>query len=564
MMSSLPNYWGGRQLFAFSGYDGATSWAHPFVGSVTDEVLVVDFHQSPAVRLRITAADGTALRAEPEYVVNDAAHVRLVGEGLSSEARFAFADHWALVGEVGPGLRVELVDQPDEVSAGSGHWALRRDCAGRRFALALDPDSPEQARARAAAGLTCDVGAVAAARLGFVRGLAERGVPEGIDTRCYLKAATILKVNTYSPEGRIARRWTTPDRWPHRHMWLWDSAFHALGWVWLDPDMAWDALLAMTDSAYPDGRLAITVMPDQDYPREISQPPILAWAAWDMHRVAPNPERLGEAYAPLTGYVNWFQQARDRNGNGLLEWWKDEDDTLCHCGESGWDNSPRFDERGLDDHIDLSCMIVRELQCLAEIADVLGKPEDAAQWREREAKLRAAINAHMWDETTGFYYDLRPDGSRYALKTAAGFLPLWAGVASAAQAERLRQHFNDPAEFASALPVPTVAMNEPTYSDDMWRGPTWLNVNYFIFQGLRRYGFAAEAAHLRAASLREVERWQAHDGSIHEFYDTEARRHPYALHRKGGVGTAGGYGMGTIADYNFTTAMYLTLAHEEA
>ena len=30
-----------------------------------------------------------------------------------------------------------------------------------------------------------------------------------------------------SPEGRLGHRWTTPDRWPHRNIWLWDSAFHA-------------------------------------------------------------------------------------------------------------------------------------------------------------------------------------------------------------------------------------------------------------------------------------------------------------------------------------------------
>ncbi len=33
----LPNRWGGGQLFAFSGIDGETDWAHPLTDSTLDE-----------------------------------------------------------------------------------------------------------------------------------------------------------------------------------------------------------------------------------------------------------------------------------------------------------------------------------------------------------------------------------------------------------------------------------------------------------------------------------------------------------------------------------------------
>ena len=49
------------------------------------------------------------------------------------------------------------------------------------------------------------------------------------------KALSLMKTQVYTPEGRIQHRFTTPDRWPHHGMWLWDSVFHAIGWRHLDP-----------------------------------------------------------------------------------------------------------------------------------------------------------------------------------------------------------------------------------------------------------------------------------------------------------------------------------------
>ena len=53
-------------------------------------------------------------------------------------------------------------------------------------------------------------------------------------------------------------------------------------------------------------------------------------------------------------------------------------------------------------------------------------------------------------------------------------------------------HLNDPKKFASAVPMPTVAMDYvteacPSSSTNMWRRPTWTNTNLFTIWGLRRY-----------------------------------------------------------------------------
>jgi putative isomerase len=207
-------------------------------------------------------------------------------------------------------------------------------------------------------------------------------------------------------------------------------------------------------------------------------------------------------------------------------------------------------------------MMVNEMQTLVRIALISDRFDEAAQWQEQAEALAALINERMWDEATGFYYDLRADGTRLPLKTVVGFLPLWAGIASEEQAGRLMEHLLDPREFACELPVPTVALDEPSFSDDMWRGPTWINTNFLVIRGLRRHGLDDEADDLRARTLREIQRWYEQTGAIYEYYDNFAQTEPGLLHRKGGVGEKGGYGVGTIRDYGWSAALYVALARE--
>jgi len=552
-MDATPDIWGGGQLFAFSGLEGETSWEHPLVGSLLPDRVGLDFHQSPPVVLEI--APDVPGEIAPEFVLNDAFSLQ-VG---AVPVLVACADRFTIIGRMGDGLSVRLRDAADEIETKGGHFALMRD--GGQWALAFDPASAAGARDRAAAALALDVEAVAAERRAFIESVDASGLVPPADARTYRKAASVLKVNVMSPEGSIGRRWTTPDRWPHRHMWLWDSAFHSLGWLHLDTQMAEDTLEAMVEAAYPDGMIPLCSAPTP-HPYNTSQPPLLAWAVWEVHQATGDVDFPVRLYEGLAGYIRWFQQHRDRNGNGLYEWWKDEENTLCHCGESGLDNSPRFDERGIDDHVDLNCMMVREMEVLARIAAMAGRGNEAEQWQEQAATLAGLINERMWDEGTGFYYDLRADGALLPLKTVVGFLPLWAGVASEEHAARLREHLLDPREFACPFPVPTVALDEQSFSDDMWRGPTWINTNFLIIQGLRRYGFAAEADDLRARTLGEIQRWYEATGAIYEYYDNFAQTEPGLLHRKGGVGSAGGYGVGTIRDYGWSAALYVALARE--
>ena len=99
----------------------------------------------------------------------------------------------------------------------------------------------------------------------------------------------------------------------------------------------------------------------------------------------------------------------------------------------------------------------------------------------------------MWDPARHFYFDLTIEGKREPVKTVAGFWPLLAEVASAAQAEGLVKELENPATFKRWHRVPTLAADQASYdpAGGYWRGAVWAPTTTMVIRGLERYGHAA-------------------------------------------------------------------------
>ena len=107
--------------------------------------------------------------------------------------------------------------------------------------------------------------------------------------RLAAKMYSIMRVNTLSPEGsERANHWSTPDRTPHRAMWLWDSCFHAIGRAVADPGMAWQFVASMLDAQAADGHVPGGLSPWAGAPANgNTNPPLLALATWYRVRHGP-------------------------------------------------------------------------------------------------------------------------------------------------------------------------------------------------------------------------------------------------------------------------------------
>ena len=100
--------------------------------------------------------------------------------------------------------------------------------------------------------------------------------------KLYYKCLSVNKENVYSAEGEIPCRWTTPDRIPHRFMWLWDSAFHAMAFAEYNVEMAKDCIRSVLSMQEEDGFIA-NMMGIYGGFSNVLQPQVLAWATWKIY-----------------------------------------------------------------------------------------------------------------------------------------------------------------------------------------------------------------------------------------------------------------------------------------
>lgn len=125
---------------------------------------------------------------------------------------------------------------------------------------------------------------------------------------------------------------------------------------------------------------------------------------------------------------------------------------------------------------------------------------------DKMKKTEAALE-QLWDPYSGQYYS-RDFITHRLLKvpSIATLLPLYAGTISKDRAKELVKMLESDQLFGPAFPVPSVPVNSEWFkSKGYWQGPTWINTNWLIIDGLKRYGFKEHAAALTESSLELVD-----------------------------------------------------------
>ena len=266
---------------------------------------------------------------------------------------------------------------------------------------------------------------------------------------------------------------------------------------------------------------------------DVTQPQVLSWGVWEVYNETGDIEFLKENVSALEGYLTWDINNRDNNGNGLLEWFTEPEYTESKCGESGIDNSPKFEFDEEMDSVDFSSFLAHDADYLAKIYNELGDEKNAEKWQSVSDGIKQKINQLLWCEEDGVYYDRLLSGKFTKVLTPTSFLPLFAGVPTKEQAQKMVKTLTDENLLWTTVPLATVSKKHPMYSTDMWRGGVWLNFNYFVIKGLMNYGFSDLAEELKNKTLETIYKWYKKTGAIFEFYDPEDKVYPYQCERKG-------------------------------
>lgn len=337
-------------------------------------------------------------------------------------------------------------------------------------------------------------------------------------------------------------QFTVPSPVSYPYQWLWDSCFHAIILSHLSIEDAKKELLSLVSKQFENGMIPHMIYwknvgkPKPDWGKEgtssITQPPMIAFAALKIFKKDNDIGFLKKIYPYLYHYYNYLLTDRDPRKNHLIG--------IINPDESGEDNSPRFDiplglppRHPLEEshkkrlelieknrvicHFDAPfCMknffwvkdvpfnviMVANLNALSHVTDTLGYKNEAFYYKGQAIEITMAMREKM-QEGTIFWSTYGEDYKKIKVKTWAIFSPLFAKMLSKEEAEELvANHLRNKEEFAVKYPVPTVAINEESYSPGgFWRGPVWMATNWFIYKGLLKYGMTEDAERIRESSL---------------------------------------------------------------
>ncbi len=337
--------------------------------------------------------------------------------------------------------------------------------------------------------------------------------------------------------------------------WLTDIAVRQIMEDGQEKDLSFSAyekgcILNFLEHTREDGRMPISVSPDSMMPdmassalTNIHKPCLAQHAAFVIRENGEDGEWLRPYLPRLEAFLGYYRRQMYHEATGLYFWL---DDLAI-----GVDNDPCTFYRPPKSSasIYLNCMMYRELLSMSYICGILCQemPESRSFYEKEAASLKASVLRHLWDERNGFYYsadlNLRPiepgvwlhsgmprhwDCLLQKIDCWSGFLAMWAGIATPAQAQRIvEENLLKTELFYGEYGIRTLAKTEPMYrivksgNPSCWLGPVWGISNYLCFRGLVKYGFDKEAQDLAERTIRLFGEDLAQNGLLHEYYDPE-------------------------------------------
>ncbi|WFO16682.1 glycoside hydrolase [Cellulophaga baltica 4] len=291
----------------------------------------------------------------------------------------------------------------------------------------------------------------------------------------------------------------------------------------------------------------------------MTQPPVTGFVLEEMYRIAEDKEDLLQYIATQIDKVYdnhaYFYTHRDVNNEGLA--------FIYHNWESGTDNSPIWDdiwktmnppdytfERRDTTHVDASqrptkreydhylniieiakehnyndakiaahspflvldplfnAMLIKSNESLIKLYRLLGNTSKVAQLEAWQKKSIKGFNDKLWDDKLNAYvhYDLRKDAP-IRFVTSSSFSAFYAGIPSQERADLLLQtmmgKFGGEELYLCASFDPNSDRFDPK---KYWRGPVWINMNWILYNGLKRYGFNDVAQRVKEDSIALIEK----------------------------------------------------------
>jgi alpha,alpha-trehalase len=220
--------------------------------------------------------------------------------------------------------------------------------------------------------------------------------------------------------------------------------------------------------------------------------------------------------------------------------------------ESGFDVSFRFGPFSGETHhyapVCLNSLLYKTERDLERMASLLGRQSESEAWRAKAIDREQRIRKYLWDPKHGLFFDYNfMTHSLSSYEYATTFYPLWVGLASKEQARAVVSHlsmFEQPGGLAMSR----------VESQAQWDFPYgWAPIQLLAIEGMRRYGFAADADRITYSFLSMVVEDFATDRFIREKYNVVKRTSETRIVK--------GYSENVIG-FGWTNGVFLELLHQ--
>lgn len=331
----------------------------------------------------------------------------------------------------------------------------------------------------------------------------------------------------------------------------------------------------------------------------LTQPPVLGFVLERLLEISKNAEPVVDFIKAHIDKVyenhRYFYTHRDVHDEGLVY--------IYHNWESGTDNSPVWDEvwktvdapaytfeRKDTTHVDPSqrpsnkeynlyvhiiemakkhhyddqkiaelspflvqdplfnAMLIKSNESLIHLYTQIGGNQEKIDYLTRcQEKSITHFNKKLFDKELNayVYFDLR-NNQHIRHITSSSFTPLYAGIPSKDQAKKLIEvlldRFGGEGQYLCASFDPTSALYNPK---KYWRGPIWMNLNWILYQGVKRYGYSEIAERVKKESIELIE-----GSGFKEYFD--ARKE---IQEPSGRGYGGD-------NFSWSAALLIDLLHE--
>jgi len=361
-------------------------------------------------------------------------------------------------------------------------------------------------------------------------------------------------------------KYISPSIHHYRHQWFWDSCFHAIVLSHFNLELAKNEIRNLLKAQQPDGFVPHMIFWDRGVlgwrevlrpleskpslrPKtsQLIQPPLLAEAVEAIYKKEKNSDFLYEILPKLVAYYKWLARERDPDDDGLI--------SIIAPYESGMDQSPSYDPvLGIDnssataaailgrtitfrnmirgynlkkifaanyfnvEDVMVNSIYIKNLQVLSRLLHEIDNEEAARTFHHLSTKAKETLIKKCYDGTDSFFYDRYGAEEKSArVKTVKGLFPLILDIPKTIVRDLIKNHLFNRDEFDLPFAVPSVAKSEKSFSAApvimakvigkepiIWRGPTWINTNWYIARGLEYQGYEKEAKKLIERSVNLI------------------------------------------------------------